>query len=176
MKASLLRHSGLDFLIQFFEIVRFLFRSGSPFLHQRQCEMGRAERRLVNSEYISPDTALEWTRARRSFGNNPVSGASSQRYSAMTRVFYTVSPSCLKQGIRKEGDNSGNSVCVDGSSLETTISSNSSPITQRRSQPRMGQKESFLLLIVSVAQVIPHHPRKFEKLIDGAMWHQPLEI
>ncbi len=52
-----------------------------------------------------------------------------------------VAPSCLKQGIRKEGDNSGNSVCIDESSLQTTTSSNFSPIMRYISQPYMDQKE-----------------------------------
>src|SRR5215813_13113070 len=89
--------------------------------------IGKAERRFMKPECISPATDRQSARVATSCGSRPASGYSSLRYSAMARVSHNLTESFGKQRNKKEGDRSSNSARVEGSSEETTCSSKSSP-------------------------------------------------
>src|SRR5215468_2524150 len=98
--------------------------------------IGKAERRLMKPECISPETDRQSARAATSGGSRPASGYSSLRYSAMASVSHTLTDPLVSDGTRKEGDRSSSSARVEGSSEGTTCSSKSSPASLHNNQPR----------------------------------------
>jgi len=56
-------------------------------------------------------------------------------------LFQTLAPSCVRHGTRNEGESNSSSARVDGSSLESSFSSNSMPAILHSSHPRSDQDE-----------------------------------
>src|SRR3984893_10440566 len=102
--------------------------------------IGKAERRLLKPECISPQIERQQARAARLLGSSPASGFTSLRYSAIASVSHTFTPPWVRQGTRKEGDSSSNSARVVGSSLESIVSTKSRPASLHSNQPRSDQE------------------------------------
>src|ERR1700719_1543021 len=102
---------------------------------------GSDARKVVNPEWISPQIERQWARNTRSAGNNPASGMTSLRYSAIASVSHTVAPSCRRHGTRIDDDSSRISARAEASSGAVMISSNSSPENFVSSQPRNDHDE-----------------------------------
>src|SRR5215467_767098 len=101
--------------------------------------IGKAERRLLKPECISPETARQIARAAASCGSNPAFGNNSLRYSAIASVSQTLTDPLISDGTKKEGDNNSSSARVEGSSAAATSSWKSSPAILHSSQPRSDQ-------------------------------------
>ena len=86
--------------------------------------IGRAERRLLKPECISPETERLCVRAARSAGRMPALGKVSLRYSAIASVSHTCMPLWSSAGVRKDGDSSRSSARAPGSSIDWRFSSN----------------------------------------------------
>src|SRR5260370_15379614 len=98
--------------------------------------MGRAERRLMKPECISPEIERQSARAAASGGSRPASGDSSLRYSAMASVSHTLTEPLVSEGTRKEGDRTKSSARIEGSPEPATCSSKPRPAVWHSSQPR----------------------------------------
>src|SRR6516225_3634191 len=98
--------------------------------------MGKAERRLIKPECISPEIERQRARADTSWGSRPASGNSSLRYSAMASVSHTLTDPLISDGTRKDGDRSRSSARIEGSSEGAMSSSKSSPAILHNNQPR----------------------------------------
>src|SRR6185312_253873 len=103
--------------------------------------MGSAERKFEKPECISPEIERQWVRAPQSRGSNPAWGKFSCRYSPMASVSQILRPLWVRQGTKKDGDSSKSSARVEGSSWDSSSSSNSSPAIRHNSQPRSDQEE-----------------------------------
>src|SRR5258707_13600114 len=74
--------------------------------------IGRAERRLLKPECISPQIERQRARAGRLVGNSPASGFTSLRYSAIASVSHTLTDPWVRRGTRNDGDSNSNSARV----------------------------------------------------------------
>src|ERR1700751_3054941 len=98
--------------------------------------IGKAERRLLKPECISPQIERQWARCPRSEGNNRAQGLISWRYSAIANVSQIFRPLWVRHAKRKDGESKSNSARVEGSSAETCCSSKSSLDILQSNQPR----------------------------------------
>src|SRR5260370_14743419 len=102
--------------------------------------IGKAERRLLKPECISPQIERQRARAARFFGSSPAPGFTSLRYSAIASVSQTLTAPWARHGTRNERDSSNNSARIVGSSLESTCSSKSRLAILHNNQPRSDQE------------------------------------
>src|ERR1700733_11501848 len=63
--------------------------------------IGRADRKLLKPECISPEIDRQWARATGSRGSRAASGHSSFKYSAMASVSHTLTFPVVSEGTRK---------------------------------------------------------------------------
>src|SRR5476649_2140404 len=103
--------------------------------------IGNDARKVEKPECISPQIERQRVRAARSAGSNPAAGLVSLRYSAIARVSQILTPSCVRQGTRIEGESRRISARASGSSGEIRTSSTLRPLNLTSNQPRSDQEE-----------------------------------
>src|SRR5260370_38994083 len=102
--------------------------------------IGKAERRLLKPECISPQIERQRARAARFFGSSPAPGFTSLRYSAIASGSQTLTAPWVRHGTRNEGDSSNYSARMVGSSLMSICSSKSRLAILHNNQPRSDQE------------------------------------